>query len=78
MRGILEPTDANEISDRKDKETHEFVTKSSLFAGESFQLNEAEFAAANCHLEEMDKVGENEANKFVSVKLCLNPSGGRV
>jgi hypothetical protein len=47
VRGILEPTDANEISDRKDRETHDFVTKSSQFAGEYFQLGEGELNAAN-------------------------------
>jgi hypothetical protein len=29
VRGILEPIDGNEISEKKDRETHEFVTKSS-------------------------------------------------
>lgn len=33
IRGILEPIDHDEISDRKELEVHNFVTKSSQYAG---------------------------------------------
>ena len=66
VRGILEKIDGNEISDRKDRETHDFVTKSSQYAGEHFQLNDEEFDMANLRLEDMDKIGGQETNKFVS------------
>ena len=36
IRGILEPIDHDEISDRKELEVHNFVTKSSQYAGEDF------------------------------------------
>ena len=36
IRGILEPVKGNELTGAKDKETHAFITKSSLFAGEEF------------------------------------------
>ena len=35
IRGILEPT-GDELIGAKEKESHAFVTKSSLFAGEEF------------------------------------------
>jgi ABC-type transporter Mla subunit MlaD len=69
IRGILEPLDEDEISDRKDREHHNFVTKSSMFAGEYFQLNEQELKMANKHLEEMDRV--DESTEFVSAHQTL-------
>jgi hypothetical protein len=68
VRGILEPTDADEIADRKDHEIHNFVTKSSQYAGDDFQLDVKEMDLWNNHIEEMDKVNEI---KLVSL-LLLN------
>lgn len=69
IRGILEPVDGDEIANKKDREHHNFVTKSSTFAGEHFQLNQQELDAANGRLEEMDRVGES--TKFVSLRDSL-------
>lgn len=62
IRGLLEPTDADELSDKKDNEVHQFVTKSSQYAGPDFQLKDEELTSHNHELEEMDKVYES---KFV-------------
>lgn len=64
IRGILEPTDANEVGDRKEREVHNFVTKSAQIAGPEFQLDDAELLATNNQLEEMDAIFET---KFVSL-----------
>ena len=77
VRGLLEPLDGDEISDKKDHEIHSFVTKSSQYAGPDFQLKDDELLAHNNELEEKDKVFET---RFVSpiVHQFSNLLGWRV
>lgn len=56
VRGILEPVSGDELSQPKEREMHQFVTKSSQFAGEDFEINQKELEALNEQLEEMDKI----------------------
>jgi len=65
VRGILEPKDG-QLSGKKDAESHKFVTESSQYAGETFQLNVDELETLNEKLEEMDRLDniELKAEKF--------------